>query len=146
MAGLPVTAEITGANPRTLSAVTGSDGKAGFTYTGSAAGEDTITAKAGGVSSAPLKLQWTPRDTTPPTTTAALTPAVPDGEGGTYASSVTVKLTAVDNASGVAKTEYRINGEHGRLTPIRLRLPRTERMRWITAVRTRPVMWKLSSP
>ena len=50
-------------------------------------------------------------DETPPTTTAALTPAQP-GSGGTYQRPVTVTLTATDAAggSGVESTEYRVNG------------------------------------
>ncbi|MGH3005210.1 MAG: ThuA domain-containing protein [Gaiellaceae bacterium] len=50
-------------------------------------------------------------DVTPPTTTATLNPAEPDGENGWYVSPVTVTLEADDgNGSGVASTEYRLDG------------------------------------
>jgi hypothetical protein len=50
-------------------------------------------------------------DETPPTTTAAFSPAQP-GDGGTYRRPVTVTLTAADTpgGSGVERTEYRVNG------------------------------------
>ena len=49
-------------------------------------------------------------DTTAPETTATLDPAAPDGDGGWYVSPVEVTLAATDDASGVATTEYRIDG------------------------------------
>jgi hypothetical protein len=48
-------------------------------------------------------------DTTAPTTVAAVSPAVPDGNYGWYKSDVTVSLSVYDSLSGVAKTEYRVN-------------------------------------
>ncbi|MGH2824950.1 MAG: ThuA domain-containing protein [Thermoleophilaceae bacterium] len=49
-------------------------------------------------------------DTTPPETTATLSPGAPDGENGWYVSPVEVTLDATDEGSGVASTEYRVNG------------------------------------
>jgi len=50
-------------------------------------------------------------DKTPPNTTAALDPSSPNGENGWYRTNVTVTLNASDNLAGVAKTEYRFNGD-----------------------------------
>jgi hypothetical protein len=47
-----------------------------------------------------------PEDSTPPTTTAAVYGAV---NNGWYTSDVTLSLTASDNLTGVARTEYQIN-------------------------------------
>jgi PKD repeat protein len=51
-------------------------------------------------------------DSTAPTTGHTLAPAAPNGTGGWYTSVPQVTLSATDNAggSGVAKTEYRIDG------------------------------------
>jgi hypothetical protein len=49
-------------------------------------------------------------DKTPPMTTAALSPAQPDGLNGWYVHSVTVSLIVYDNLSGAAKTEYSLDG------------------------------------
>jgi cytochrome c len=51
-------------------------------------------------------------DTSPPTTTATLDPADPDGSDGWYKSPVRVTLDAADNegGSGIARTEYSIGG------------------------------------
>jgi hypothetical protein len=49
-------------------------------------------------------------DQTAPVTTAALNPAAPNGSNGWYTSDVTVSLTVYDNVSGVAKTEYSLDG------------------------------------
>ncbi|TJY42287.1 hypothetical protein E5161_09820 [Cohnella pontilimi] len=52
-------------------------------------------------------------DTDAPTTTVLeIIPLVPDGANGWYISDPAVKFTAVDNLSGVAQTEYRLNGGH----------------------------------
>ncbi|CAI6077565.1 heparin/heparin-sulfate lyase HepB [Cohnella sp. JJ-181] len=48
-------------------------------------------------------------DRVAPVSTGTLSPASPDGDDGWYESEVTVSLAATDNASGVAKTEYRVN-------------------------------------
>jgi cytochrome c len=45
-------------------------------------------------------------DTAPPVTTATTSPAGPDGENGWFVSPVAVTLSAVDDSSGVARTEY----------------------------------------
>jgi hypothetical protein len=45
-------------------------------------------------------------ETTSPTTTATLDPATPNGANNWYTSDVTVTLSASDNCSGVAATEY----------------------------------------
>jgi hypothetical protein len=50
------------------------------------------------------------RDQEAPVTTAAINPAGPNGSNGWYTSDVTVSLTATDDASGVAKTEYSLDG------------------------------------
>jgi PKD repeat protein len=54
----------------------------------------------------------TGNDTTAPTTSHVLAPAAPNGLGGWYTSAPTVTLSATDGTggSGVAKTEYRIDG------------------------------------
>jgi hypothetical protein len=49
-------------------------------------------------------------DSTPPVTTAVVTPAQPDGLHGWYVHPVTVTMSAYDNLSGVAKTEYSLDG------------------------------------
>jgi hypothetical protein len=51
-------------------------------------------------------------DATPPTTTASLNPASPDGQNDWYVSPVTVTLSAEDNSggSGVKSTTYEIDG------------------------------------
>jgi hypothetical protein len=49
-------------------------------------------------------------DQTAPVTTATINPAAPNGSNGWYTSDVTVSLTATDNVTGAAKTEYSLNG------------------------------------
>lgn len=49
-------------------------------------------------------------DSDAPVTTASVTPAQPDGANGWYVNAVTVTLHAADNLSGVAKTEYSLDG------------------------------------
>ncbi|MCE6996295.1 DUF1349 domain-containing protein [Saccharothrix sp. S26] len=49
-------------------------------------------------------------DTTAPEVTATVDPAQPDGSGGWWTTSPTVTITAVDAGSGVASTEYRVDG------------------------------------
>lgn len=49
-------------------------------------------------------------DTMPPVTTALTAPAEPDGANGWHVTPVTVTLSAVDDVSGVARTEYRLEG------------------------------------
>ncbi|MDQ0897847.1 LamG-like jellyroll fold domain-containing protein [Paenibacillus sp. V4I7] len=48
----------------------------------------------------------------PPVTTAAVSPAQPDGLNGWYVHAVTVSLNVYDNLSGTAKTEYSLDGGH----------------------------------
>ncbi|HKY45302.1 MAG TPA: family 10 glycosylhydrolase, partial [Pyrinomonadaceae bacterium] len=50
------------------------------------------------------------RDILAPQTTAAVTPATPDGQNGWYKTAPTVTLSASDNCSGVAATEYSTDG------------------------------------
>ena len=50
------------------------------------------------------------RDTFAPETTAALAPAAPDGQNGWFKTKPTVSLSATDNCSGVATTEYSTDG------------------------------------
>jgi hypothetical protein len=45
-----------------------------------------------------------------PVTTATINPSAPNGSDGWYTSDVTVSLTATDNVTGAAKTEYSLNG------------------------------------
>jgi len=45
-----------------------------------------------------------------PETTVALAPAAPDGQNGWYKTKPTVSLSAIDNCSGVAATEYSTDG------------------------------------
>ncbi|RTE10847.1 OmpL47-type beta-barrel domain-containing protein [Paenibacillus whitsoniae] len=49
-------------------------------------------------------------DATPPITTLNLMPSQPDGQNGWYVHPVAVTLSAFDNFSGVAKTEYSLDG------------------------------------
>lgn len=49
-------------------------------------------------------------DETAPVTTAVVTPAEPDGANGWYRQDVTVSLDASDDLSGVAQTEYSLDG------------------------------------
>ena len=51
-------------------------------------------------------------DTKPPVTTANVSPAQPDGLNGWYGHAVTINLSAYDNLSGVAQTEYSLDGGH----------------------------------
>ena len=50
-------------------------------------------------------------DRTAPETTAVVNPEAPTGKNGWYTSDVTVTLTAKDDKSGVATTQYRYSGE-----------------------------------
>jgi hypothetical protein len=49
-------------------------------------------------------------DKTAPVTAATVNPAAPDGRDGWYVHPVTVTLSTYDNLSGVAKTEYSLDG------------------------------------
>jgi hypothetical protein len=49
-------------------------------------------------------------ETTAPTTTAVLNPSAPNGSNGWYTTDVTVSLSASDDCSGVAATEYSLDG------------------------------------
>jgi uncharacterized lipoprotein YddW (UPF0748 family) len=49
-------------------------------------------------------------DTLAPETTTAVAPATPNGQNGWYTTNVTVSLSATDNCSGVATTEYSTDG------------------------------------
>jgi hypothetical protein len=49
-------------------------------------------------------------DTLAPATSAATTPAAPNGQNGWFTSDVGVSLSASDNCSGVAATEYSLDG------------------------------------
>lgn len=109
VSGLAVSLVITGANATALTATTDSNGIASFAYTGSQPGDDQATAQAALLMSNTADIHWNTSDTMPPVTTASLSPSVPDGSGGNYASPVTVTLGATDNDSGVAKTEYSVN-------------------------------------
>ncbi len=55
-------------------------------------------------------VKFTMIDRSTPVTTAAMTPALPDGSDGWYAHPVTVELKASDTDSGVTDTVYSING------------------------------------
>ncbi|UVI29019.1 OmpL47-type beta-barrel domain-containing protein [Paenibacillus spongiae] len=109
VAGVPVTMTISGANPASYTAATDNNGVAAFSYTGTKTGDDQAIARAAGLTSPAAGVRWTTADETPPVTTAALTPAVPDGVNGNYKSPVSITFTAEDD-SGIEKTEYRIDG------------------------------------
>ncbi|MFD0693603.1 OmpL47-type beta-barrel domain-containing protein [Paenibacillus sp. GCM10027628] len=49
-------------------------------------------------------------DTTPPLTAVSVAAAAPDGANGWYVHPVTLSLNASDNVSGLAKTEYSLDG------------------------------------
>ncbi|WP_158299555.1 OmpL47-type beta-barrel domain-containing protein [Paenibacillus antri] len=110
VAGTPATLEVTGAHPATLAASTDDNGVATFRYTGTQEGADQAVAKVGALASNPATVAWSTADVTPPATTAVLSPSAPDGTGGYYRSPVTVTLKAFDGGSGVAKTEYQVDG------------------------------------
>ncbi|MFC0390188.1 OmpL47-type beta-barrel domain-containing protein [Paenibacillus mendelii] len=109
VAGMPVTLDITGANPASFTEATDNNGIATFRYTGTNAGDDQATAQAAELTSNTASVQWTTEDQSPPVTTATLTPAAPDGANGNYKSSVSIIFDAQDD-SGIEKTEYRVNG------------------------------------
>ena len=67
--------QATGANSAEESVVTGTDGKATFCYTGASAGEDTITALVGGISTSATKTWVKEASTTTPTTTSTTSTA-----------------------------------------------------------------------
>ena len=50
------------------------------------------------------------QDILAPATTAAVTPAAPDGQNGWYKTAPTITLNASDNCAGVATTEYSTDG------------------------------------
>ena len=51
------------------------------------------------------------RDTEPPVTTAAVQPEQPDGANGWYVHPITMQLLAEDRHSGIARSEYRMDGD-----------------------------------
>ena len=57
-----------------------------------------------------IRIKPLPPDETAPVTTATTSPAEPDGTNGWFHSNVTVTLSATDDDSGVAGTEYRLDG------------------------------------
>ncbi|MGM0901913.1 MAG: OmpL47-type beta-barrel domain-containing protein [Bacillota bacterium] len=61
-------------------------------------------------------VEVTPADTTAPVTTAAVTPAQPDGLNGWYTHDIKVSLDVSDNLSDTAKTEYSLDGGNTWLT------------------------------
>ncbi|MEH7107972.1 OmpL47-type beta-barrel domain-containing protein [Bacillus sp. JJ1764] len=108
--GFEVKLKIEGVNPGTLTATTDSSGVATFSYVGEHEGSDTVTATAALLTSNKANVSWISADSIAPVTTASLSPEKPDGQDGKYASPVTVSLSASDNDTGVAVTEYRVNG------------------------------------
>lgn len=73
-------------------------------------GPDTLyscvaTVSNGSVTTADLSVE-----NVAPVTTAAITPAAPNGENGWYVSNVQLDLSGTDNCSGVARTEYSTDG------------------------------------
>ncbi|WP_436241962.1 CBM96 family carbohydrate-binding protein [Paenibacillus sp. LjRoot56] len=69
----------------------------------------TVTASIGStVKTASLTL--TVHETIAPVSTAAVTPAQPDGQNGWYVNPVVITLSAADNLSGVATMNYSLNG------------------------------------
>ena len=78
-----------------------------------------------------------PADTVHPTTTALLSGSA--GSNGWYIVRVTVALSASDNLSGVAVTQYRLDGgSHGRPTPAPSPSQPTESMPSIFTALTTP--------
>jgi hypothetical protein len=105
--GAPIVFEVTGANTASGTDTTDADGKATFTYTGTTAGDDLITAcldgnasracDAGEITDTAAKT-WeagAPVDTTKPS--CKLTAQGTDGSGKKY-----IEVTAEDNESGLA--------------------------------------------
>ena len=85
-------------------------------------------------------------DETAPVTTATLDPAAPDGENGWYVSPVSVALDAVDEGSGVAGTEYRLDGGAWTAYRSRSRSARTVSTWWSSGRRTPPATWRRWGP
>ncbi|WP_342044850.1 OmpL47-type beta-barrel domain-containing protein [Bacillus sp. OTU530] len=81
---------------------------------GSSDGTIYVSVKSAGKTESPrTAVTYGAEDALPPETTITVDPAAPSGNNGWYNTSLTVNLNAIDhtNGSGVAKTEYRINGE-----------------------------------
>jgi uncharacterized lipoprotein YddW (UPF0748 family) len=75
-------------------------------------GQDTLYSCVANVSPGIVTTADLAPETTAPQTTATVSPAAPNGENGWYTTDVTMSLSATDDCSGVAKTEYSIdNGE-----------------------------------
>lgn len=64
VSGLALTFRVAGANPATFAATTDAQGLAGFTYTGTNAGLDTIVADSNGVTTLPATVLWALRAST----------------------------------------------------------------------------------
>ena len=73
-------------------------------------GSDTVFSCVATVSPGFVTTADAAPETTAPTTTAALSPAVPNGENGWYTTDVTLDLSATDSCTGVARTEYSLDG------------------------------------
>ncbi|XEC93306.1 Ig-like domain-containing protein [Paenibacillus tarimensis] len=83
----------------------------GYTFSMEEAGSVTLRLKAVQSNQSPMLsfvgvAQVKPQDTTPPATAVEFDPAEPNGMNGWYRSDVTLVLTAADDESGVARTEY----------------------------------------
>lgn len=70
VSGITVTLTVTGANAQTKSSVTGSNGQAIFTYTGTVRGTDSLQSSSGSFTSNTLSVNWI-NPVNPITTTAA---------------------------------------------------------------------------
>ena len=75
-------------------------------------GQDTVYSCVANVSPGIVTTADLAPETIAPQTTATVSPAAPNGENGWYTTDVTMSLSATDDCSGVAKTEYSTdNGE-----------------------------------
>jgi adhesin/invasin len=115
LSGRNVTFTVTGAHDTSGTATTGADGKATFSYVGTVAGDDTITATADSLSATAIK-HWIPgppgsisltptEDTNPVDTTHTVEALVEDAYGNPVSSiEVTFTVTGAHDTSGTATT------------------------------------------
>ena len=73
-------------------------------------GPDTVYSCVSNVAAGLVRTADLNPETVAPTTSAVISPAAPNGANGWYVTSPTITLSATDACSGVAQTEYSVNG------------------------------------
>ena len=110
VAGIQVNFAVTGVNPTTGFAYSGSDGTAQYCYTGSSPGTDTEIASVGSISSNAATLKWTQTTVSPTSVTTSLS------GGGQSGSSISVPTgTAVTDSATLTGTGASTAHGHGHL-------------------------------